>query len=187
MAIADLVSPASYERVALRDPDGRWKLHRGQPREKPGMSVEHNEVMSELPYRLQSQLDREAFRVRTNSARLRVNEQNDYIPDVAVIPTAAVRSLQDRLGRLDLYIDPIPLVVEIWLPSTGGYDIGENLAGYQERGDEKIWRIHPYEKTLIVWRRQADGSDTETVYDGGTVEPVALPGVRLDLDALLTG
>jgi Uma2 family endonuclease len=86
-----------------------------------------------------------------------------------------------------LYIDPIPLVVEIWLPSTGGYDIGENLAGYQERGDEKIWRIHPYEKTLIVWRRQADGSDTETVYDGGTVEPVALPGVRLDLDALLTG
>ena len=48
----------------------------------------------------------------------------------------------------------------------------------------EIWRLHPYDKTLTTWRRQRDGSYAETVYTGGQVHPVALPGVTIDLDAL---
>jgi Uma2 family endonuclease len=74
--------------------------------------------------------------------------------------------------------------VEIWPRSTGDYDVEEKLPEYQRRGDLEIWRLHPYERTLTAWRRQPDGSYTETIYTGGVVHPVALPGVAIDLDAL---
>ncbi len=45
----------------------------------------------------------------------------------------------------------------------------------------------PYERTLTAWRRRDDGSYSETVYTGGVVEPVALPGVTIDLGLLFDG
>jgi Uma2 family endonuclease len=85
---------------------------------------------------------------------------------------------------MEAYPEPLPLVVEIWSPSTGGYDIASKLPEYKQRGDREIWRIHPYERTLTAWRRQADGSYAETIFTGGIIEPVALPGVRIDLNSL---
>ncbi len=35
-----------------------------------------------------------------------------------------------------------------------------------------------------AWRRQPDGTYTETRYTGGSIQPVALPGVSIDLDWL---
>jgi len=67
----------------------------------------------------------------------------------------------------------------------GGYDVDAKLAVYQQRGDLEIWRIHPYERTLTSWRRQPDGSYEESIHRGGTISPVALTGVAIDLDALL--
>lgn len=174
----------TFEEIALADPDRHWELHDGLLREKPGMSIEHNDVMAELARWLGNQLDRMEYRVRSNSARLRVSGGVYYIPDVVVIPAEMERALRGRPGRLEVYVEPVPLVVEIWSPSTGAYDIGEKLAGYQQRGDREIWRLHPYERTLIAWRRQPDGSYVEMTYEGGTVEPVALAGVVVDLDAL---
>ena len=76
------------------------------------------------------------------------------------------------------------MVVEVWSPSTGGYDVDAKLPEYQRRGDLEIWRLHPYERTQTVWRRRADGSCDESAYHGGTIEPLGLPGVTIDLDAL---
>jgi Uma2 family endonuclease len=80
----------------------------------------------------------------------------------------------------------MPLVVEVWSPSTGEYDVDEQLPEYQARGDLEIWRVHPFERTLTVWRRQADGAYAHEVYEGGVVRPIALPGVTIDLDALFS-
>ena len=87
-------------------------------------------------------------------------------------------------ATVEVYPEPLPLVVEVWPPSTGRLDVNEKLPEYQRRGDLEIWLLHPYERTLTVWRRQADGSYAETVQRGGSVRPVALPGVVIDLDAL---
>ena len=76
-------------------------------------------------------------------------------------------------------------MVEVWSPSTGDYDVDAKLPVYQQRGDLEIWRIHPYERTLTTWRRQPDGSYEETLHRDGTITPVALPGVTIDLGALL--
>lgn len=83
--------------------------------------------------------------------------------------------------------EPLPLVVEVWSWTTGAYDIAAKLPTYQARGDRELWYIHPYERTLTAWRRQADGSYSETLYTGGIVPVLSLPGVEIDFDALLGG
>jgi Uma2 family endonuclease len=133
---------------------------------------------------LYEQLDRTEFRIRTNHARLRRSADTYYIPDIAVIPASVVQALLERPGGLDAYPEPLPLVVEIWCPSTGRYDINEKLPDYQQRGDLEIWYVHSYERTLTAWRRCPNGTYSESVYHGGIVHPESLSGVTIDLDAL---
>jgi Uma2 family endonuclease len=178
------MSEETYRQFALGDPQGQWELYRGQLREKPGMSVEHGSVMMLLVEWLLNQLDRNEFQVRAHHARLRRSADTYYVPDIAVIPTPVVLALLEQPGILDAYPEPLPLVVEIWSPSTGRYDINEKLPDYQQRGDLEIWYVHPYERSLTAWRRQPDGAYSEAVYHGGIVRPKSLPGVAIDLDTL---
>jgi Uma2 family endonuclease len=178
------VSEETYRRLALGDPGGQLELHRGQLVEKPGMSVVHGGVLDFLVLLLHNQLDRDMHRLRIGHARLRQSADTYYVPDIAVIPTAMVKALLENPHSLDAYSEPLPLVVEIWSPSTGNYDINAKLPDYQQRGDREIWYIHPYQRTLTAWRRQPDGRYTETVYHGGTVHSASLPGVTIDLDEL---
>jgi Uma2 family endonuclease len=163
----------------------RLELHRGILREKPSMSVEHGRVSFYLAFQLGQQLDRRAYEVRVNHGRLRHEHSATYsIPDVVVIPTTLAEQARQHPSRLEIYDAPLPLVVEIWSPSTGDYDVDAKIPAYMARGDFEIWRIHPYERTLTAWRRQEDGTYATQVYHGGTIQPVALPGVTVDLDAL---
>lgn len=148
------------------------------------MSFTHNRLSSRLGALLSRQLDWETFDVHVDASRVRHRNDSYYIPDVAVIPRALWPDLPEEAGRLKVYDAPLPLVVEVWSPSDT-YDVSEKLAGYQERGDQEIWRIQPYEGTLTASRRQSDGTYAETIYHGGMVEPVSLPGGSIDLDALL--
>ena len=182
MAVSERISEETYLRLALRDPDRQWELHRGRLREKPGMSVEHNDYMFHLGMLLQQQLDRSIHRIRVNGGRLRHPAASYYIPAVAVIPVELDRPQRGQPGRLEVYATPLPLVVELWFRSTGDYDVEEKLLGYQQRGDLDIWRLHPYERTLTRWVRRPDGSYAETIHTSGTVDLSALPGVRIDLD-----
>lgn len=177
------ISNEAYERLALSDDDRKWELWDGVLREKPGMSAAHNEVAFEAAHMLRNQLDRKVYRVRVDSAKARRPEATYFIPDVMVVPVGFVTPLIDRRG-LEVYDQPLPLVIEVWSPSTGDYDIAEKLLVYEQRGDLEIWYIHPYERTLIAWRRQPDGRYLETLYREGVVLPVALPGVEIDLAVL---
>ena len=178
-----LVSENRFLKMALEDPSAQWELYDGHPRRKPGMTFEHNDAMGELAFQLRSQLDRRFFRVRENTGHARSSSLRYYIPDVSVIPIE-LGNTQRGTHRLEVYAEPLALVVEIWAPSTGLYDIEAKLPEYKLRGDQEIWRIHPYEHSLTAWVRQADGSYVETNYAGGLVRPTALPGVEIDLDAL---
>ena len=178
------ISEDTYERVALEDPEGQWELVCGRLRSKPAMTTEHNDVMRELDGQLRDQLDRQTYTVSVNSARLRISNGSYYVPDVCVLPRASVRRLLQTPGRFEVYDEPMPLVVEVWSPSTGEYDVEEKLREYQQRGDLEIWRVHPYDRTLTAWCRRIDGGYPETVYRGGAVAPAALPGVAIDLQRL---
>ncbi|MGH2615029.1 MAG: Uma2 family endonuclease [Thermomicrobiales bacterium] len=179
------LTEAEYREFALGDPQGQWELLRGQLREKPGMSVEHGGVMIALVKQLLQQLDPNAYTPRVNHARLRRSADTYFVPDIAVIPAALEQALRERPGSLDAYGEPLPLVIEIWSPSTGDYDVTDKLPDYQRRGDREIWHVHPFERTLTAWRRQPNGPYTESVYQSGTVYPDSLPGMAIDLDALI--
>jgi len=174
----------TYEEIALAEPERQWELHHGALREKPGMSAEHNHVQDELYGALRDGVDRAAFRVSANAARLRAGDDATYVPDLVVIP-AALREEQRRRGeRLEVHDAPMPLVVEVWSPSTGTYDVDTKIPAYRVRGDAEIWRVHPFERTLTRWLRLPDGNYERTIHTSGTIRPRALPGAAVDLDAL---
>lgn len=169
----------TYEQVALDDPASQWELHCGVLRRKPGMTFEHNQVARVLGYRLQSQLPMNRFVVSVNTGRARHGEHSAFIPDVMVIPVELMPKFASHPGGLESYSDPLPLVVEVWSPSTGEYDVETKFPVYRAHGHAEIWRIHPYERVATIWRRRADGSYDESRLIEGDLVPVALPGVRI--------
>jgi Uma2 family endonuclease len=183
----DIVSEAEYRRLALADPQGQLELYRGQLREKPWMSVAHGDVMMRLTEQLLLQLGRGEFHIRVQHARLRVSPDTYYVPDIAVMPTAVVLALREHPTRLDAYPDPLPLVIEIWSPSTGDFDLTAKLPDYQRRGDLETWFVHPQDRTLQVWRRLPDGTYDETVHRHGIAGAESLPHFAIDLDELFAG
>lgn len=183
MAIAQRLSEAEYEQFVVAHPDQRWELVEGQLREKPGMSWEHDDVVSLLGHLLQLRLDRNEYRVRIDG-RIRRPPGNIFLPDLFVVPTRFGDEFRGRPGVLAMFNQPLPLVVEVWSQSTGDYHVEAKIPEYQRRGDFKIWRIHLYQQTLTAWRRQTDGSYQETLHREGLVQSSSLPGVAIDLAEL---
>lgn len=186
MNTATRISEQEFLRLAETDPDGFWELVDGSPRSKPPMCADHNRTAFELAFRLRLAIDPDHYELRVNSSLVRWSERNSFIPDVAVLPRDQVRT-QEGTGKLERYAAPLPLVVEIWSPSTGGYDLDVKVTAYKARGDAEIWRLHPYQRTLTRWIRHGDGPYAEFVHAGGTIDLVGLPGVTIDLDELLAG
>lgn len=180
MTIAQRLSEVEYEQFVWANPDHKWELVEGRPREKPGMSWEHGDIIFLLGYLLQLHLDRRLYRIGINDWRVRRVPGTIYIPDLVVVPTTNGREFAGQPGRLAIFSQPLPLVVEAWSQSTGDYAVEAKIPEYQRRGDLEIWRNHPYEQTLTAWRRLPDGTYQSTIYGEGVVHPVALPEVTID-------
>jgi Uma2 family endonuclease len=186
MAIAQRMTEEAYQEFVFAHPDGQLELHDGRLVEKPGMTWEHANIAFELGHLLRRQLNRSEFRMLIES-RVRRPAATIFIPDLMVVPTTYGHEFRGRPGTLAIFSDPLPLVVEVWSRSTGDHDVDAKLPIYQQRGDVEIWRIQPYERTVTSWQRQADGSYQQTIYRGGIISPMALPGVEIDLNELFDG
>jgi Uma2 family endonuclease len=189
MAIVTHISEQEYRELAMTDPDHPWELWNGVLVEKPLMSMRHDDVAFYLGHMLASQLDRGEYRVNVNGGKTRRSARTYLIPDVVVIPAAYKTPFEHDPRAFNAFAEPLPFVAEIWSRTTGDckYDMAAKLPIYRERGDEEIWFIHPYERTLTIWRKQPDGTYGEELVRGGIVPVVSLPGVVIDFDALLDG
>jgi Uma2 family endonuclease len=179
-----VVTKLNFEQIVLADPDRQWELHQGRLLEKPAMSYGHNRALGALVVQLARQLDDDAYELRPNVGHVYYSVDNYFIPDLYVVPVAVTRSKRGEPTQLDVFVDPLPLVIEIWSPSTGDYDVDVKLQHYQARGDLEIWRLHPFERSVTVRRRQLDGAYVTSVHRGGVIQPAALPDVTIDLDRL---
>ena len=177
------VSQATYERVALEDNEEQWELVCGRLRRKPAMTMAHNSIQRRMSLQLVRQLPEDRFEVATNTTRLRLLNGDNLVPDLVVLPTHLMAQLADS-PALEGYAEPMPLVVEIWSPSTGEYDVETKLPQYRARGDLEIWLVHPRRREIIAWRRQNDASYSETTYTRGDVPVQSLPGVKVRLESL---
>jgi Uma2 family endonuclease len=184
MTIAQRLSEAEYEQFVWADPDHKWELVDRRLREKPGVTWDHGNIAFLIGFLLQRHLDRSTYRIAINDWRVRRAPGTIYIPDLVVVPTDYGQEFAGQPGRLAIFSQALPLVVEVWPQSTGDYDVEDKIPEYQRRGDLEIWRVHPYERTLTTWRRQPDGSYQDTVYHEGVAHPVVLPGVSIDLAEL---
>ena len=151
------------------------------------MTLAHNRGTMALVRQLLPQVDEDRFDIRTNAGHIRIAADRYFVADVAVIPKTAADSWLDRPYELEEYNKPLPLVIEVWSRSTGGYDVETKFPAYRLRGDLEIWRFQPYEHRVTIWRRQADGSYSESEHRGGSVAVASLPGVRIDLDRAFRG
>jgi Uma2 family endonuclease len=197
LSIADLregmtVDEATYRWLALEDRHGHWELHAGRLLRKPGMTAKHAEAIERLHWRIRAQLPEGDYTLRAEAARLRRPEGSYYEADLTVVPRQYLRDfIEQHPAELEVYERPMPFVVEVWSPSTGVYDMNTKIPGYKQRGDAEIWRLHPLERSVTIWRRQPDGTYNEpdgtyneSVVHGGVVELAALPGVRITIDEL---
>jgi Uma2 family endonuclease len=184
MATTTILSEQEYRELALEEEDRSWELWDGVLVEKPWMSAQHNAVAFYLGVALANQLDDRVYRITVNGDRAQVSSRSFFIPDVMVIPVIYQASLDPN--DLGAYADPLPLVVEVWSPTTGRYDIEAKLPAYRQRGDLEIWFIYHDEGAVTVWRKQPDGTYADTRYTAGIVPVASLPGVTIDLDALLS-
>lgn len=179
------VSDATYSALVLEDRESKWELVCGRLRRKPDMTARHNELPRALLAVLLPQLPRRDYSISDGTARLRISTGTYYVPDLCVIPRAMVHEAEaNRPTEAEIYEEPVPLVVEVWSPSTGEYDVDTKLREYQLRKDREIWRIHPIERTLTRWVLRGDGSYREDVIRHGIVELVAIPGVTIELSLL---
>jgi Uma2 family endonuclease len=179
------VSEETYVRLALDDPQIKWELIDGLLVEKPRMSITHLNVLSSLNYQLTHQLDFREFRVLVNDGRLRRTPRNYFIPDVSVVPSETIRRLlRTRPTGLGVFDDPLPFVAEARSPSTGRYDVNVKLPTYKLRGDQEIWLLHPFVRTVTAWRRRPDGEYDQLQFTSGKVPLHVIPHVVIDLDAL---
>ena len=177
------VSQATYERVALEDNEEQWELVCGRLRRKPAMTMAHNDIQHVLAFAIVRDLDDQRFTVRINSTRLRTPSGDNFVPDVVVVSLDVLEQLVNS-SALEGYAEPMPLVVEVWSPSTGEHDVETKLPQYRARGDLEIWLIHPHRREIIAWRRQNDASYSETTYTRGDVRVQSLPGVKVRLESL---
>ena len=178
MAVAQRMSMEDYEQFVLSGVDGAWELHDGQLVEKIRMGLEHGVIPALLGHLLLLQIDRASYQVATE-LRVRRPTATVFLPDVMVIPKGVGDAFRGRPGTLAVFSDPLPLVVEVWSHSTGGYDLETKIPVYMERGDREIWRIHPYERSVTTWVRQADGTYQNIVYTSGVITLAALPDVEI--------
>ncbi len=183
MVIAQRMDPATYERLAVYGEYLRTELWDGVLVEKPTMSQGHGDVMVKLVVALRLQLDRARARVRVNHAKLAILGGSYFIPDLTIPPAEAFTDPR----AADLFHVPAFLVVEVWSPSTGSYDIDVKLPAYRARGDAEIWRIHPPGRSIARWVRQPDGGYAESVVTGGRIALAALPEVEIDTAEIFGG
>jgi Uma2 family endonuclease len=148
------------------------------------MTFGHNQTAFRLVAQLFAQIDLSQLVVRINHGHLRRPGRSYLIPDIFVVRRERTIPDDERDDSLDVYDARAQLVVEVWSPSTGGYDVDAKLPEYRASGDLEIWRIHPYKRTLTAWRRRPDGSYDETIHTGGRLQPLAVPGVTINLDQL---
>jgi len=178
------VSEETYRRLALADPGGQLELYQGQLRKKPGMSVEHGDIMFHLGMLLQNQLDRGEYRLRASHARLRRSADTYDVPDIAVIPTAG----SVRCANVPAVSTPI-LSRCHWLSRSGppqreGTTLTKRRQTISSVATSKFGAYTPNERTITVWRSGPDSSYTESIYRDGTRRLGSLPGVAIDLDTL---
>lgn len=120
--------------------------------------------------------DRRLGKVYGSRMAMILGAKRRFEPDLAFVRL-------ENLGRVTptSIQGPADLIIEILSPATRDYDLNEKRRAYADGGVPEYWMIDPDSRRLFVdrpaGRRHAELTE-------GVIEPLALPGLRLDVSWL---
>lgn len=171
-----------YHRMAeigVLAPDARVELIEGEIIDMPPIGLEHLSVCDQLT-RLLVRAVGDGGIVRVQGS-VRLSDITEPEPDLVVLaPREDFYRHQFANGR------DVRLLIEV-SQSTLRYDVDVKVPLYARHGVAEIWIVDLVNRSMLTFADPADGQyrARATIEQLGVLYPVALPGVALDLTALL--
>jgi len=171
----------TYDDYAAMPDDGkRYELIGGELFEMPSPSAKHQELVIRLLIALRSFVGAGKLgRVLVAPFDSRLSSVDVLQPDVLYVTKARNTDIGPN------YLEGGPdLAVEVLSPSTRVYDLGVKMRLYAEANVQELW-IGDVDTPELSVLRLENGSYVPIPPIAGIIESVVLPGLRLDVNALL--
>jgi len=138
-------------------------------------------VVSHLNHLLVTAVNRRGV-VRVQSS-LRLDQRSVPEPDLAILAPSP-----DYYRRAGPTLAEMLLIIEV-SDSTLRYDRNVKLPLYARHGIPEMWIADLQHNELLLYRNPQDGTclDQQSTTAPGIIQPVALPGIAIDLSGLLAG
>lgn len=165
------------EYLALGETQERYQLVDGVVLMSPSPTNRHNRILTAISGQLFVLEEGGAGLVYYTETDVCLSATTVYQPDLCVYRLEPGSPPPDRL------VAPPHLAIEILSPGSKALDLITKLGDYDRFGIAECWVIEPETVAVRVWSRQG-GRLVERAPGGVTVESAAVPGLRIDFDAV---
>jgi Uma2 family endonuclease len=177
----------SYE-DSLTMPENRLEeIVHGESRIMPPALKKHNYLVRKLSKVLEVQLDDSEYEVHSQGNGLGIERipLTYRIPDLMVFRAESLRRDSAETAGNDPYIWTAPeLIVECLSPSNRKGSIQELLADYARIAVPEVWLLDPKQPQFSSYRYDSGALNQRLTTECGTVSPVLLANVTVDLAEL---
>jgi Uma2 family endonuclease len=162
------------EFLALGETSDRYELIHGTVVMSPSALANHNRVLLEIAYQLETFAKRTGGIIVIPETDIRFSGATVYRPDIAAYRSGR---LAEDVTRLDEAPD---LIVEVLSGGTKMLDLITKRDDYDRFGVGEYWTVDPNTAELRCWRRQGSRL-CEVPIEGDTVASTAIAGFELEL------
>ncbi len=168
--------------------DERWELLDGVAWQMASPSTRHQDVVTEISAVFRTHL-------RGKPCKSLVAPFDVHLPDSVHQETKTIRTVVQP--DVVVYCDPEKLrpgwgrgapdlTVEVLSPWTSQKDLREKFELYERHGVREYWIVGPFEKSVAVYLRGADGKfgKPRVLEREGLIESVVLPELGLTIETL---
>jgi Uma2 family endonuclease len=168
------------EYLALGETFERYELIDGVVCMSPSPSFLHQKLITEVSFLIREYLKGRPIGEVAVEIDVRLTDGLVYRPDVVFLRT-------DKAARCDVHIAEAPdVVVEVISPDSSRIDRETKRRDYERFGVAEYWIIDPRTRSFTFFGLR-DGKFVELIADVAHFESAAIPGFRLDLDAIRAG
>lgn len=176
------LSVDEYHRMAeagVLAPDARVELIDGEVVDMATIGTRHASAVKRLIQLLSAAAGGQAIVAAQDP--LRLGDRSEVQPDLMLL-----RPREDFYASAHPQAADVLLLIEV-SDSTARVDREVKVPLYARHGVIEVWIVDLDERAMRFYRRPAGGAyaDTSATPTPGAVEPLALPGVRIDLARLI--
>jgi Uma2 family endonuclease len=156
-------------------------------REPPSPGQLHQEVVGELYRQVANALEGKTCRayVAPFDVRLPKSTEEDDQVNTVVQPDVLIVSDPNKVDERGVRGAP-DWLAEVLSRSTANHDRTVKLSAYERAGVREVWLIHPIERTLTIYRLEAEHYGRPIILGLKGKTPLSVvPGINIDWDRML--